>query len=113
MHDAWAPYDSYVDAQHQLCCAHALRELQAVADTAKPDADWCWATQAGDALVAMQKLVTDAITGGAGAVDPAALDQQIQRTRQSHQVDDAGGRGGQIGTPRVSPAGVCHSLDTS
>ena len=27
MHDAWAPYDTYVDAEHQLCCAHALREL--------------------------------------------------------------------------------------
>ena len=34
VHDAWAPYDSYASAAHQLCCAHALRELQAVADTA-------------------------------------------------------------------------------
>ncbi|MEU6644604.1 transposase [Saccharomonospora sp. NPDC046836] len=31
--DGWAPYDTYVNAEHQLCCAHALRELQAVADT--------------------------------------------------------------------------------
>jgi hypothetical protein len=30
VHDAWAPYDSYINASHQLCCAHALRELQAV-----------------------------------------------------------------------------------
>jgi hypothetical protein len=22
VHDAWAPYDSYVDPAHQLCCAH-------------------------------------------------------------------------------------------
>ncbi|MGI9004102.1 MAG: IS66 family transposase, partial [Pseudonocardia sp.] len=43
VHDAWAPYDTYLDVEHQLCCAHALRELQGVADTTPPDADWCWA----------------------------------------------------------------------
>jgi len=80
VHDAWAPYDTYTDADHQLCCAHALRELQAVTDTADPDADWCWAAQAADALVAMHKLITDAIATGATAPDAAiqrALDQQI------------------------------------
>ncbi|MDT5046856.1 MAG: transposase, partial [Mycobacterium sp.] len=45
VHDAWAPYDTYLDPAHQLCCAHALRELQGVADAAPPDAQWCWATQ--------------------------------------------------------------------
>ena len=30
MRDAWAPYDSYIGPAHQLCCAHALRELQIV-----------------------------------------------------------------------------------
>jgi hypothetical protein len=39
VHDAWAPDDSYVDVEHQLCCAHAQRELAAVADTAGPDVD--------------------------------------------------------------------------
>ena len=34
VHDAWAPYDTYLDVEHQLCCAHALRELAAVADAA-------------------------------------------------------------------------------
>jgi transposase len=33
VHDAWAPYDTYLDPAHQLCCAHALRELAAVAET--------------------------------------------------------------------------------
>ncbi len=42
VHDAWGPYDSYTGAGHQLCCAHALRELQAVADCA-PEGQWCWA----------------------------------------------------------------------
>ena len=32
VHDAWAPYDTYTAAGHQLCCAHARRELQAVTD---------------------------------------------------------------------------------
>jgi hypothetical protein len=74
VHDAWAPYDTYLDPAHQLCCAHALRELAAVADTAPADADWCWATQAADALVAMQKLVADAIATDADALDADALD---------------------------------------
>jgi transposase len=85
VHDAWAPYDTYVDVEHQLCCAHAQRELQAVADLAGSDVDWCWATQAGDALVAMQKLVANA-AGGADAIDPDALDKQIQLYRSAVQI---------------------------
>ena len=77
VHDAWAPYDSYLDVEHQLCCAHVLRELQAVTDTAA-DADWCWATQAADALTAMQKLVAEAITAGADALDPETLAKQVK-----------------------------------
>jgi transposase len=86
VHDAWAPYDSYVDVEHQLCCAHVQRELQAVTDTAEPDVDWCWATQAHDALVTMQKLVADAIATGADAVNPDALDTQIQLYRCAVQI---------------------------
>ncbi|WP_308191029.1 IS66 family transposase [Pseudonocardia terrae] len=37
VHDAWASYDTYLDAAHQLCCAHALRELQAVTDRGSTD----------------------------------------------------------------------------
>jgi transposase len=52
VHDCWAPYDTYEQlAAHQLCIAHALRELQAVCDGhGHPDGEWCWAVQAGDAL---------------------------------------------------------------
>jgi transposase len=85
VHDAWAPYDTYLDAAHQLCCAHALRELAAVAESAAPDTDWCWATQAGDALVAMQKLVAEAIAAGA-AVDPDALDKHVRLYRSAAQI---------------------------
>ena len=86
VHDAWAPYDTYTDAAHQLCCAHARRELAAVAEDAGPDLDWCWATQAGDALVAMQKLVAEATAAGAGTVDPDALDKQVQLYRSAAQI---------------------------
>ena len=76
MHDAWASYDTYAAPDHQLCCAHALRELQAVTDAAAGDR-WCWATQAAEALTAMQALVAEAINQGRHAVDPAALAAQI------------------------------------
>jgi transposase len=86
VHDVWAPYDTYVDVEHQLCCAHALRELQAVTDTAPREDEWCWAEQAADALVAMQKLVTEAIATGADTVDADALDKQIQLYRSAAQI---------------------------
>jgi transposase len=86
VHDAWAPYDTYTDVEHQLCCAHALREPQAVADTAPADAQWCWATQTADALVAMQKLVDEAITTGADTVDADALATQVQLYRSAVQI---------------------------
>jgi transposase len=86
VHDAWAPYDTYADADHQLCCAHAQRELAAVADNVRPDADWCWATQAGDALVAMQKLVAEAITAGVDTVDSDTLASHVQLYRSAAQI---------------------------
>ena len=84
VHDAWAPYDTYLDITHQLCCAHALRELTAVAETA-PEDTWCWASQAADALVAMQTLVANAITA-AKTVDTDALATQTQRYRAAARL---------------------------
>jgi hypothetical protein len=82
VHDAWAPYDTYTALEHQLCCAHALRELQAVADAA-PQGQWCWATQAAEALTAMQDLVREAIREGHDAADPAALAVQVRLLRSA------------------------------
>jgi transposase len=82
VHDAWAPYDTYTAPDHQLCCAHALRELQAVADGA-PQGQWCWATQAAEALTAMQDLVREAVSQGRDAVDPAALATQVRLFRSA------------------------------
>jgi transposase len=66
VHDAFAPYARYGAATHALCNAHLLRELIAVVDhhTAHPPpsgdglpADWCWATQVIDALLALKVIV--------------------------------------------------------
>jgi transposase len=82
VHDAWAPYDTYTAPDHQLCCARALRELQAVADAA-PQGQWCWASQATEALTAMQQLVREAISQGHDAVDPDALAAQVRLFRSA------------------------------
>jgi transposase len=82
VHDAWAPYDTYTSPDHQLCCAHALRELQAFTDAA-PTGGWCWAAQAAEALTAMQALVSQAICQGRDAADPAALATQIHLYRSA------------------------------
>ena len=82
VHDAWAPYDTYTTPEHQLCCAHALRELQAVTDCA-PAGGWCWAAQAAEAITGMQQLVSEAISQGRAAADPAALAAQIHSYRSA------------------------------
>ena len=82
VHDAWAPYDTYTGPEHQLCCAHALRELQAVTEAA-PAGQWCWAAQAAEALTAMQVLVREAISQGRDAVDPVALAAQVRLYRSA------------------------------
>ncbi|MEN3270781.1 IS66 family transposase [Pseudonocardia sp.] len=83
VHDAWAPYDTYAGVEHQLCCAHALRELQSVAEAAPLDAEWCWADQAADALVAMQTLVDAAIATEADTLDPDGLATQTHLYRSA------------------------------
>jgi transposase len=68
VHDAFAPYARYTTATHALCNAHLLRELIAVVDhhTAHPPdsdadgdgvpADWCWAAQVIDGLLALKAI---------------------------------------------------------
>ena len=82
VHDAWAPYDTYTTPEHQLCCAHALRELQAVTDCA-PAGGWCWAAQAAEAITGMQQLVSEAISRGHAAADPAALAERTRSYRSA------------------------------
>jgi hypothetical protein len=57
--------------------------LQAVTDAAPVDADWCWAIRAADALVAMQRLVDQAIAIGTDAADADALAEQVALYRSA------------------------------
>jgi len=82
VHDARAPCDTYTGPDHQLCCAHALREMQAVTDAAG-QGQWCRAAQAAEALTAMQQLASEAIRQRRDAVDPAALAAQIRLFRSA------------------------------
>lgn len=75
VHDAWAPYDTYTDATHVLCNAHALRELQAVTET-NPADQWCWAEQAAQALRTMKHLINAATQPGSpDRIDTSRLAQ--------------------------------------
>jgi transposase len=85
VHDCWASYDIFLSADHQLCCAHVARELVAVAERYDPTA-WCWATQALEALVDLQKLAVDARAAGQGAVDPADSADARHRLRSAVQA---------------------------
>jgi transposase len=83
-HDAWAPYDTYTQAVHALCNAHALRELIAVAEQT-PDGDWCWATQTIDALLTMKNLAEEARATPAGlaGIDTTKLGTALHAYRSA------------------------------
>lgn len=85
VHDCWASYDIFLSADHQLCCAHVARELVAVAERYDPRA-WCWATQALEALVDLQKLAADARFAGHRAVKAADSAEARHRLRSAVQA---------------------------
>ncbi|WP_188116055.1 IS66 family transposase [Salinispora fenicalii] len=60
--DAWAPYDTYTSAGHQLRCAHLLRELAAAGEVASAAV---WPGQATDALRALKTAADTAALGTA------------------------------------------------
>lgn len=41
VHDCWSPYWKYDQAQHSVCCAHLLRELNGV-ETNHPEQEWVY-----------------------------------------------------------------------
>ncbi len=83
VHDAWAPYDTYAPAAHQLCCAHLLRELTAAAELA-PEA--VWPRQAGDALLALKTAAEAARAESRAGIDPGVLAEQTSLFRQAALV---------------------------
>ena len=85
VHDAWAPYDGYGHAAgHALCNAHALRELQAVIDTAS-QGEWCWAAQAADAQRDMKHLVDASLTAD-GTLDHIDQGKLAAARRRYHSA---------------------------
>jgi transposase len=99
VHDCWAPYDTYDGlAGHALCCAHALRELQAVTDAA-PQRIWCWAAQAADALRDMKRLA-DASLGIDGTLDHI---DQAKLSASRHRYSSAVLIGKRETTARAGP----------
>jgi hypothetical protein len=62
---------------------HPGSTLAQVANTAPPDSAWCWADQAADALVAMHRLVAEAIAAG---TDTDTLNTHIQLYRSAAQI---------------------------
>jgi len=90
VHDAWGPYDTYSEATHALCNAHALREFVYVVDTAPtPVADL--ATQAITALVQIKDLTTQ-IHAGTETADGGRRDLDgltARRGQQTHLLRSA------------------------
>lgn len=83
VHDAWAPYDTYAPAGHQLCCAHLLRELTAAAELAPGQV---WPGQATDALLALKTQADAARAAGRTGIDPGLLAEQTCLFRQAALV---------------------------
>ncbi len=61
MHDCWASYWNYPDAQHAVCCAHLLRELTGISEN-HPGQKWACAFI--DLLLNMKKAKDKAIGAG-------------------------------------------------
>lgn len=92
VHDAWAPYDTYDGIDHQLCCAHLIRELTAVAeyhDAHDPPGAFCWARQVIEVLLT---LIRDP-GAAAGHADPKVL------AAGRRLITDAALRGAESGVP--------------
>lgn len=95
VHDAWAPYDTYLDARHVLCGAHLTRELIAVTDhhaisvangtATTPVVGWCWAGQALDALLAI-KTLTDTARSTGQCPHPAGLAPHTRLLRDAARI---------------------------
>jgi hypothetical protein len=68
VHDGWAPYRNYGDADHALCDVHHLRELQAAAE-----AGHSWPLAMSCLLLDTKDLVAQALGAGAQRLGSDAL----------------------------------------
>ena len=110
VHDGWTPYRKYDKVTHQLCNAHHLRELRAVAEDGQP-----WADELAALLVATHDRVKDAKLTGRTSLPTRTLNSL---TRHYDGLVLAGVRAnpppkrtGQPGRPsRTKAANLAHRL---
>jgi transposase len=95
-HDGWKPYRSY-DVVHQLCNAHHLRELEAIAASG----DQGWADKMIGLLVEAKEAVEVAKAQGRDRLDPKALHSirtryglLVERGRAANPAPELGKRHG-------------------
>ena len=72
VHDCWAPYWSYPDLTHALCCAHLLRELIGVEEN---HPDQRWASYFMQLLLDMKAAKEKAVEQGEGQLSRYYLDK--------------------------------------
>lgn len=60
-HDGWTSYQNYEDIKHALCCAHLLRELNAVKENEEQHK---WADKFSALLLDMKSAKETAISNG-------------------------------------------------
>lgn len=108
VHDCWGPYGHYRDAQHALCGAHLLRELDGAAD---PDL-WGqpWAADLAAVLRSAVHAANQARQDGRAHVHPAVVknllrhyDKAVRAGRRAYPKQ----RGGR----RPKPAALLDRLD--
>ena len=61
MHDCWASYWNYTDAEHAVCCAHLIRELAGISEN-HPEQKW--ASAFADLLLEMKRAKEKAVEKG-------------------------------------------------
>jgi transposase len=108
VHDCWGPYAHYRDAQHALCGAHLLRELDGAAD---PDLwNQPWAADLAAVLRAAAHAANQARQNDRARVHPAvvknlrrAYDKAVRAGRRTYPE--------QLSGRRPKPAALLERLD--
>jgi hypothetical protein len=89
VHDAWAPYDTYQNADHLLCAAHVLRELIAVTETAtgkNVKKTTALAEQAIKALLALKDAADTARERGEATMNAWAAERGLRYLEAAARV---------------------------
>jgi transposase len=98
VHDAWAPYDTYADAAHQLCCANAFANCRRSPTPPRPAPRGAGPPKPPTLWSRWEELVAGAVAAGNVAVDAAALAEQVVLYRSATRLGlaETAARTGQI-----------------